>query len=661
MSEENFLDLLGMNESTMDEAASYMLIHSCIDNILNSYTDFSDSFAEIIQNSFDSLLEKIKLEEEFTPRIYIKLEEESKKLEIRDNGIGISSSDFKSIFRPNFSLKKLKKHKQARGHKGAATTYLQFAHSRYEIYAKFNSNTEHLLLENGDDWVKAFNTYIERESNDQPPSQPNWRINNEEHPWLDSFETGCVTSVNFSNLQHKNLFDSLLTNKEKTVKRVLHLFLTRTAIGYISTANSSMELPEELRGMRIELEINFSDGTTKSDDVEVGHLYPHQIASDLSKTVSTFSSMRTYSEVIWKCWTNDNLKEIFFQNDGSLQDNQEVLDILNKYNISGYSCYSYNNELYEKMVQQDLSLDPTERSPNETLLYEYIIDSCTNAGWKMSVMDYPNGNLFAFKHRGGSEARSRLFCIWNFSDPFKPDYGRKSYPIEVKPFVITMTKHLMAKMQNDTKDKIKKDRRSAPRGATVLSLAKQQQIELQERIKADRQGTSDYLSSGGEVSFVPSVATELEVQDFFLSLIKKNQIKGYSIPQINDSGINDMFFSYKADDNEEFRYHETDNKLGLVMQGSVNYDDLWIEFKVSLSSLIQELNAAPDTPGKKWWELINLVVVSSLDGGLADGSYILRQIDGTNVDHRLYFGATHTLTSPNNESILNLIDLSEYN
>ena len=34
MSEENFLDLLGMNESTMDEAASYMLIHSCIDNIL---------------------------------------------------------------------------------------------------------------------------------------------------------------------------------------------------------------------------------------------------------------------------------------------------------------------------------------------------------------------------------------------------------------------------------------------------------------------------------------------------------------------------------------------------------------------------------------------------------------------------------------------------
>ena len=111
----------------------------------------------------------------------------------------------------------------------------------------------------------------------------------------------------------------------------------------------------------------------------------------------------------------------------------------------------------------------------------------------MCALNYPNGSKFPFKHRGGSEARSRLFCVWNFSQPFKPDYGRKSYPQEVKPFVITMTKELMAKMKNHTRDYLLSSRTVAPRGVVGENAARQAQDDTTRRINADRIERGPYI------------------------------------------------------------------------------------------------------------------------------------------------------------------------
>ena len=168
-----FLDLLGFRESETDELKDYMLIHSSIENILSSYTDFSDSFAEILQNSLDSILWKIEQNNtNYIPQIYIKLNQEAKTLEIRDNGIGISREDFLSIFKPNFSLKKYKQQSSARGHKGAATTYLQFAHGSYDIYVKDQTGSNHLSLANGAEWLNSFSEYISAGSANETVPEP---------------------------------------------------------------------------------------------------------------------------------------------------------------------------------------------------------------------------------------------------------------------------------------------------------------------------------------------------------------------------------------------------------------------------------------------------------------------------------------------------------
>ena len=42
-------------DSKTDPKEKLMLLHNKIEGILSSYTDFSDTFAEMLQNSLDSL------------------------------------------------------------------------------------------------------------------------------------------------------------------------------------------------------------------------------------------------------------------------------------------------------------------------------------------------------------------------------------------------------------------------------------------------------------------------------------------------------------------------------------------------------------------------------------------------------------------------------
>ena len=276
----------------------------------------------------------------------------------------------------------------------------------------------------------------------------------------------------------------------------------------------------------------------------------------------------------------------------------------------------------------------------------------------MVAVDYPNGSLNPFEHRGGSEARSRLYCIWNFAEPFKPDYGRKSYPIEVKPFIIKMTKEMMLKMHSETAQNLRKNISNVQRGAINLAEARQRQNELRDKIKTDRSSSGPYLT-GDKVNFTPSVATELEVQDYFCHLVREKVLKGYEIMQINNSGINDLLFNFHATQDEDFEWHDTDNPHGIQFSNpEVKLDELWMEMKVSITNLLHELDYEPDKDAKKWWELIDLVVVSSLDGTAGDRGYSIIPIDSSNIQHRIYFGATHLIQNSSGNTC-NLIDLSE--
>ena len=113
MGATKLIDILQGEEETDSKDSNELLKISItqteIENILQSYTDFSDSFAELIQNSIDSLLTKIEKEnDDYAPKLEVVIDQNEKTVEVKDNGIGIASEDFRKIFKPNFSLKKFK-------------------------------------------------------------------------------------------------------------------------------------------------------------------------------------------------------------------------------------------------------------------------------------------------------------------------------------------------------------------------------------------------------------------------------------------------------------------------------------------------------------------------------------------------------------------------
>ena len=67
-------------------------------------------------------------------------------------------------------------------------------------------------------------------------------------------------------------------------------------------------------------------------------------------------------------------------NIGPLQNETEVYDIFKKFKITGYTSYAFENEL-SKMIQTSLNL---ARLLEEVLL---LISSCTDAKWKMVIID----------------------------------------------------------------------------------------------------------------------------------------------------------------------------------------------------------------------------------------------------------------------------------
>ena len=62
-----------------------------------------------------------------------------------------------------------------------------------------------------------------------------------------------------------------------------------------------MSLPDELKNVVVNLEIQFNDSSVKEDVVEIGHEYPHEIADRLSKSVLTAQictkTVRSYGDV----------------------------------------------------------------------------------------------------------------------------------------------------------------------------------------------------------------------------------------------------------------------------------------------------------------------------------------------------------------------------
>jgi DNA topoisomerase VI subunit B len=86
-------------------------------NILRSYTGTLDIFSEAIQNAIDAVDQRMRMEADYTPRIWITIDMKHDRLRFVDNGIGMGEQHVKYFLRLNVSFKTAD---ALRGHKGVS-------------------------------------------------------------------------------------------------------------------------------------------------------------------------------------------------------------------------------------------------------------------------------------------------------------------------------------------------------------------------------------------------------------------------------------------------------------------------------------------------------------------------------------------------------------
>src|SRR5437868_4724862 len=121
-------------------AAAQAALKRDIENILSSYVGWFDPFAELIQNSLDSLEERAATDlEGYQPILRIIIDIAKNTLTVSDNGTGLSEEKYRQFLAPSFSFKSGK----TRGHKGVGATFLAYGYNFTQIATK-SPNYQHV-------------------------------------------------------------------------------------------------------------------------------------------------------------------------------------------------------------------------------------------------------------------------------------------------------------------------------------------------------------------------------------------------------------------------------------------------------------------------------------------------------------------------------------
>ena len=320
--------------------------------------------------------------------------------------------------------------------------------------------------------------------------------------------------------------------------------------------------------------------------------------------------------------------------------------------MTGYVSYSSHNKLYEDAVDKLLSLDNGLMDAEESF-QEYVKNSCINGGFVISVKGFPNRPKHTFIQRGGSEDKNRTFMIYDFDDPYRPDYGRKNYANVVHALLLEMEKQIMLTIRPIKRNYIIKPNTAATHGVVGLAEAKQllkdDEANLRNQYSKAIEENSDLADS--------KPVYELDVMLEFLVYVNSGVLKGFKVLGCPTGIMLDGLFDYEIERSEITEYSPS-APLGIRFgSASKKYGGKWLEYKVHADSLITDLKRNPGEPGKKWFETIDLLVCFDVDGEIED--YSIEEVVEDNIDALTYFGVTHLLRNGSSEHVIQVISIKK--
>lgn len=645
--ESDFLHLLSGELSEEDRLYS---LCTQIENIVSSYDDIWDALAEMVQNAVDAVLARAETELAAPAgQINVHVDAALNRISVTDNGLGVAQEDFVSVFRPNYSVKRRLGHKSARGEKGAGVVFLQFGHDVFEFQTRRPDFQATYRLDAGNAWFKNTLNVVQ---SDVSWSEKLATLPTDPHTIQDAVDAtvpcpGSRVSVDLGPGSNLPQLSRYFSDPANCLRRLEHVVRTRTALGmFAPDGDLSLSESPAARQLLFDLHVTLPNGSAETKTgLAPGFDYPHLEASRKGRANSLMTAPVNGSELLYEFFDFKWIKKY-------LTLSPQLVAVAQKYDLQGYFSYAYNNPFYEELIGDALGVDPST-ADGEQLMYEL---QQVNGGFHIAVREYPNGRRHAFLHRGGSEDKSRTYCLFNFRGGYKPDYGRKNIAEEVRPLILELCKQLMSwTTRKERKERLRTGKGATPHGAQDLEAARK-------KLKVDATALSSVgpliVGAAAPSDWEREPRSETEVIAAFMKLILDGRLPGMTLFGTHDSTMLDGLFSYHLDADPVFAYNKSTCPLGVVfIEGQEKHlDQGWLEFKYSSDLLCGDINKKAGEPGKKWFSLIDLLVCEKVDDAVEGFEFIA--VEEATVPERRFFGVTHLMrSSSNNEHVIQVIEL----
>lgn len=603
-------------KATQGTVAAQAAIKREIENILSSYVGWFDPFAELIQNSLDSLDERRKNEgEEFKAslRILIGLKKRQTSLTVSDNGTGLSEEKYRQFLAPSFSFKSGK----TRGHKGVGATFLAYGFNYMQIATKTEDYAHVGKMEKARAWLADAN----------PASNP--LIVKDKtgcaDPEFQHFDRGVSITLRFDPSTVPGDLNWLKANTAKTWKDLL---LLKTGLGAILAP----------------LDINVHLNVTGDDEKETienwsasEYLWPHNLVFKAKR----LRDVQTTSDTLYKRHGKNFQMPAAFRNLDCIYEKITATELANFISLTPeedaivarnsptiYLCYAHSAKVWS-----DYSVSLGIRAGMDIL----------KPGIQIAANNMPQGEVIQIPLTRNIGRQNQVHLVAHF-DNCKPDLGRKGFQKEIVVFCEEIAKKLIA-------GPFQKERQ-ALKAATGAKTDLKRELALDDwKVEMENHEKSSPLILKHQHFFLPTkqisiTSTPTREQDviaLFNQLVAGGVIRGVKIMSTNERFTYDGMYKVVFLPPAINHIHDTaTNPLGILnenlQEDSFESKPKILEYKYSLDGLIEDLEG-----GEKNAKDIGLIIVWET-GALYQHNYqVVSLLDHDNLAEREYHGVTHII------------------
>ena len=608
-----------MNTTLSDEIEDNDIFEAAVkdsvSSILRCYTGFFDIFSETIQNALDATEKKLKVDLNYTPKIWVEIDIENNKLRVVDNGCGMNLREYKFCFRPSISFKK---GQNLRGNKGVGATFLAYGYNFIKLQTKINTQKYSSILRQGREWVEDDKNIIPR---------PKFELADFEIKEIENDPTGTCVEIKLTGNENEKP-KHFWWFKSNTAQQWLDVLRIATPLGAIYLNRAKFN-------PTITLTVIDKSGKSTSITVDkVEYYYPHDIPNikekdltavraeingiegDLKTWMNRLGSAFKNLEVLWDIWSCDQLLTSDYL---KFDLTEEQVALMQKHEVSLYAA------------QVD-SLSTWKAFNEKTGMRQNI--KVMKGGIQLATDGMPQGDLIpiALKRNSGLQEYTLIIVHFKFGNP---DTGRKSFQPELKELAEELASKVTAYIIN-YRDLLRPDT-----GATKSLNPDKNRHEWIKRLESYRDANPISKGIGENFTYLSKAQEEQDVIAIFNQLIGMGKLKGIYFFSNSYNEMYDSLIELNYKDNS-YLYSEQ-NPLGVRQDIDLNdpYHPMVLEYKFDFDALLREFDTKD-----KFANHINFVVCWQASKAYKENVILKSLLVGKEGNARTIYGATHQAYLP---------------